>query len=133
MAKKLYTPKKDKAITKKEIKFIDRLEIFCIAAAAVVLIGWTGWSIKDALTVEPESEVYDINVNEDGTATTTSDGYEITTTVVGDEEEESEETATAADEKTESEGSENTDTDAVSEDQEEDNIAKDDEEPDEEE
>lgn len=86
MSKRLYRPEKNRKAKKEKLKLVDRLEIFCITAAAVALVCWTGWSIKETVMPKDDSEIYDITVSDDGSVITTDDGYEVSTTVVGDEE-----------------------------------------------
>lgn len=71
MSKRLYRPEKNRKVKKEKIKLVDRLEIFCIAAAAVVLVCWTGWSIKETVMPKDDSEIYDITVSDDGSVITT--------------------------------------------------------------
>lgn len=58
MSKKLYRPKRKKS--KERLSFVDKLEMGGIAIAAAALIGWSGWSVVDALTPEPPVPTYSL-------------------------------------------------------------------------
>lgn len=59
MSNKLYRPRRKRR--KEKLSLIDKIEIGGITIAAVVLIGWSSWSIVDSFTpdpVIPSREVY---------------------------------------------------------------------------
>lgn len=59
MSNKLYRPRRKRR--KEKLSLIDKIEIGGITIAAVVLIGWSSWSIVDSFTpdpVVPSREVY---------------------------------------------------------------------------
>lgn len=59
MSNKLYRPKRKRR--KEKLSFIDKIEIGGITVAAIVLIGWSSWSVVDSFTpdpVIPSHEVY---------------------------------------------------------------------------
>lgn len=58
MSNKLYRPKRKKS--KEKLSFVDKLEMGGIAIAAAALIGWSGWSVVDALTPEPPIPTYSL-------------------------------------------------------------------------
>lgn len=58
MSNKLYRPKRKKS--KEKLSFVDKLEMGGIAIAAAALIGWSGWSVVDALTPEPPVPTYSL-------------------------------------------------------------------------
>lgn len=58
MSKKLYRPKRKKS--KEKLSFMDKLEMGSIAIATAALIGWSGWSVVDALTPDPPVPTYSL-------------------------------------------------------------------------
>lgn len=59
MSNKLYRPRRKRR--KEKLSLIDKIEIGGITIAAVVLIGWSSWSIVDSFTpdpVIPSREIY---------------------------------------------------------------------------
>lgn len=59
MSNKLYRPRRKRR--KEKLSLIDKIEIGGITIAAVVLIGWSSWSIVDSFTPDPaipSREVY---------------------------------------------------------------------------
>lgn len=58
MSCKLYKPKRQKK--KVKLSAIDKIEIGGIIVASAALIGWTGWSVADAVIPEPQASVYEV-------------------------------------------------------------------------
>lgn len=61
MGNKLYKPKNKRK--KENLKMIDRLEIGSVTIAAIALLGWSGYSIANTFIPQPETPVYEVNVN----------------------------------------------------------------------
>lgn len=61
MGNKLYKPKNKRK--KENLKMIDRLEISGVTIAAIALLGWSGYSIANTFIPQPETPVYEVNVN----------------------------------------------------------------------
>lgn len=61
MGNKLYKPKNKRK--KENLKMIDRLEIGGVAIAAIALLGWSGYSIANTFIPQPETPVYEVNVD----------------------------------------------------------------------
>lgn len=61
MGNKLYKPKNKRK--KENLKMIDKLEIGGVTIAAIALLGWSGYSIANTFIPQPETPVYEVNVN----------------------------------------------------------------------
>ena len=61
MGNKLYKPKNKRK--KENLKMIDRLEISGVTIAAIALLGWSGYSIANTFIPQPETPVYEVNVD----------------------------------------------------------------------
>lgn len=61
MGNKLYKPKNK--MKKENLKMIDRLEIGGVTIAAIALLGWSGYSIANTFIPQPETPVYEVNVD----------------------------------------------------------------------
>ena len=61
MGNKLYKPKNKRK--KENLKMIDRLEIGGVTIAAIALLGWSGYSIANTFIPQPETPVYEVNVD----------------------------------------------------------------------
>lgn len=61
MGNKLYKPKNKRK--KENLKMIDRLEIGGVTIAAIALLGWSGCSIANTFIPQPETPVYEVNVD----------------------------------------------------------------------
>lgn len=61
MGNKLYKPKNKRK--KENLKMIDRLEIGSVTIAAIALLGWSGYSIANTFIPQPETPVYEVNVD----------------------------------------------------------------------
>ena len=61
MGNKLYKPKNKRK--KENLKMIDRLEIGSVTIAAIALLGWSGYSITNTFIPQPETPVYEVNVD----------------------------------------------------------------------
>lgn len=61
MGNKLYKPKNKRK--KENLKMIDRLEIGGVTIAAIALFGWSGYSIANTFIPQPETPVYEVNVD----------------------------------------------------------------------
>lgn len=61
MGNKLYKPKNKRK--KENLKMIDRLEIGGVTIAAIALLGWSGYSITNTFIPQPETPVYEVNVD----------------------------------------------------------------------
>lgn len=61
MGNKLYKPKNKRK--KENLKMIDRLEISGVTIAAIALLGWSGHSIANTFIPQPETPVYEVNVD----------------------------------------------------------------------
>ena len=61
MGNKLYKPKNKRK--KENLKMIDRLEIGGVTIAAIALLGWSGYSITNTFISQPETPVYEVNVD----------------------------------------------------------------------
>lgn len=61
MGNKLYKPKNKKK--KENLKMIDKLEISGVTIAAIALFGWSGYSIANTFIPQPETPVYEVNVD----------------------------------------------------------------------
>lgn len=61
MGNKLYKPKNKKK--KENLKMIDKLEIGGVTIAAIALLGWSGYSIANTFIPQPETPVYEVNVD----------------------------------------------------------------------
>ena len=61
MGNKLYKPKNKKK--KENLKMIDKLEISGVTIAAIALLGWSGYSIANTFIPQPETPVYEVNVD----------------------------------------------------------------------
>lgn len=61
MGNKLYKPKNKKK--KENLKMIDKIEIGGVTIAAIALLGWSGYSIANTFIPQPETPVYEVNVD----------------------------------------------------------------------
>lgn len=61
MGNKLYKPKNKRK--KENLKMIDKLEIGGVTIAAIALFGWSGYSIANTFIPQPETPVYEVNVD----------------------------------------------------------------------
>ena len=61
MGNKLYKPKNKRK--KENLKMIDRLEIGSVTIAAIALLGWSGYSVANTFIPQPETPVYEVNVD----------------------------------------------------------------------
>lgn len=61
MGNKLYKPKNKRK--KENLKMIDKLEISGVTIAAIALLGWSGYSIANTFIPQPETPVYEVNVD----------------------------------------------------------------------
>lgn len=61
MGNKLYKPKNKRK--KENLKMIDKLEISGVTIAAIALLGWSGYSIANTFIQQPETPVYEVNVD----------------------------------------------------------------------
>lgn len=61
MGNKLYKPKNKRK--KENLKMIDKLEIGGVTIAAIALLGWSGYSIANTFIPQPETPVYEVNVD----------------------------------------------------------------------
>lgn len=61
MGNKLYKPKRKKS--KEKLSLLDKIEIGGITIAAAALIGWSGWSVVDALTPATPIPTYEVYMN----------------------------------------------------------------------
>ena len=61
MGNKLYKPKNKRK--KENLKMIDRLEIGGVTIAAIALLGWSGYSVANTFIPQPETPVYEVNVD----------------------------------------------------------------------
>ena len=61
MGNKLYKPKNKRK--KENLKMIDKLEISGVTIAAIALLGWSGYSIENTFIQQPETPVYEVNVD----------------------------------------------------------------------
>ena len=61
MGNKLYKPKNKRK--KENLKMIDKLEIGGVTIAAIALLGWSGYSIENTFIQQPETPVYEVNVD----------------------------------------------------------------------
>ena len=61
MGNKLYKPKNKRK--KENLKMIDKLEISGVTIAAIALLGWAGYSIANTFISQPETPVYEVNVD----------------------------------------------------------------------
>lgn len=61
MGNKLYKPKNKRK--KENLKMIDKLEISGVTIAAIALLGWSGYSIANTFIPQPETTVYEVNVD----------------------------------------------------------------------
>lgn len=61
MGNKLYKPKNKRK--KENLKIIDKLEIGGVTIAAIALLGWSGYSIANTFIPQPETPVYEVNVD----------------------------------------------------------------------
>ena len=61
MCNKLYKPKNKRK--KENLKMIDKLEISGVTIAAIALLGWSGYSIANTFIPQPETPVYEVNVD----------------------------------------------------------------------
>lgn len=61
MGNKLYKPKNKRK--KENLKMIDKLEIGGVTIAAIALLGWSGYSIANTFSPQPETPVYEVNVD----------------------------------------------------------------------
>lgn len=61
MGNKLYKPKNKRK--KENLKMIDKLEISGVTIAAIALFGWSGYSIANTFIPQPETPVYEVNVD----------------------------------------------------------------------
>lgn len=61
MGNKLYKPKNKRK--KENLKMIDKLEIGGVTIVAIALLGWSGYSIANTFIPQPETPVYEVNVN----------------------------------------------------------------------
>lgn len=61
MGNKLYKPKNKRK--KENLKMIDKIEIGGVTIAAIALLGWSGYSIANTFIPQPETPVYEVNVD----------------------------------------------------------------------
>lgn len=61
MGNKLYKPKNKRK--KENLKMIDKLEIGGVTITAIALLGWSGYSIANTFIPQPETPVYEVNVD----------------------------------------------------------------------
>lgn len=61
MGNKLYKPKNKRK--KENLKMIDKLEISGVTISAIALLGWSGYSIANTFIPQPETPVYEVNVD----------------------------------------------------------------------
>lgn len=61
MGNKLYKPKNKRK--KENLKMIDKLEIGGVTIAAIALFGWSGYSVANTFIPQPETPVYEVNVD----------------------------------------------------------------------
>lgn len=61
MGNKLYKPKNKRK--KENLKMIDKLEIGGVTIAAIALLGWSGYSIANTFIPQPETPVYEVNID----------------------------------------------------------------------
>lgn len=61
MGNKLYKPKNKRK--PENLKMIDKLEISGVTIAAIALLGWSGYSIANTFIQQPETPVYEVNVD----------------------------------------------------------------------
>lgn len=61
MGNKLYKPKNKRK--KENLKMIDKLEISGVTIAAIALLGWSGYSIANTFIPQPETPVYEVDVD----------------------------------------------------------------------
>ena len=61
MGNKLYKPKNKRK--KENLKMIDKLEIGGVTIAAIALLGWSVYSIANTFIPQPETPVYEVNVD----------------------------------------------------------------------
>lgn len=61
MGNKLYKPKNKRK--KENLKMSDKLEIGGVTIAAIALFGWSGYSVANTFIPQPETPVYEVNVD----------------------------------------------------------------------